>query len=305
MLRLSYFLGNYYPCGGSQVFVDELAQRFEENGGHILMNSMVQRILAHNHAVRGVELQTGSIRNKITRQIFSGVVVSNADLLQTLERMIGPELLEPDYLARIKQLRSTLPCFLLHIGLKGISIERLRKIEGYHWSSWDAEKVATTVFKVFLPTSFDPSLAPPGGQIIIVQKVTSVDFDKVEDWPAHKTAIENWILQGLERCLPGILNNIDIKLSASAQTSHRYTLNHHGAMLGWEMAPDQLGEHRPAIQGPLRDLYFVGHWSQPGGGITPVMISAMQVVKEITRNTKMRIQPLQELAKMEALSPAQ
>jgi phytoene dehydrogenase-like protein len=305
MLRLSYFLGNYYPRGGSQVFVDELAQRFEENGGHILMNSMVQRILAHNHAVRGVELQTGSIRNKITRQIFSGVVVSNADLLQTLERMIGPELLEPDYLARIKQLRSTLPCFLLHIGLKGISIERLRKIEGYHWSSWDAEKVATTVFKVFLPTSFDPSLAPPGGQIIIVQKVTSVDFDKVEDWPAHKAAIENWILQGLERCLPGISNNIDIKLSASAQTSHRYTLNHHGAMLGWEMAPDQLGEHRPAIQGPLRDLYFVGHWSQPGGGITPVMISAMQVVKEITRNTKMRIQPLQELAKMEALSPAQ
>lgn len=305
MLRLSYFLGNYYPRGGSQVFVDELAQRFEENGGHILMNSMVQRILAHNHAVRGVELQTGSIRNKITRQIFSGVVVSNADLLQTLERMIGPELLEPNYLARIKQLRSTLPCFLLHIGLKGISIERLRKIEGYHWSSWDAEKVATTVFKVFLPTSFDPSLAPPGGQIIIVQKVTSVDFDKVEDWPAHKAAIENWILQGLERCLPGISNNIDIKLSASAQTSHRYTLNHHGAMLGWEMAPDQLGEHRPAIQGPLRDLYFVGHWSQPGGGITPVMISAMQVVKEITRNTKMRIQPLQELAKMEALSPAQ
>jgi len=305
MLRLSYFLGNYYPRGGSQVFVDELAQRFEENGGHILMNSMVQRILAHNHAVRGVELQTGSIRNKITRQIFSGVVVSNADLLQTLERMIGPELLEPDYLARIKQLRSTLPCFLLHIGLKGISIERLRKIEGYHWSSWDAEKVATTVFKVFLPTSFDPSLAPPGGQIIIVQKVTSLDFDKVEDWPAHKAAIENWILQGLERCLPGISNNIDIKLSASAQTSHRYTLNHHGAMLGWEMAPDQLGEHRPAIQGPLRDLYFVGHWSQPGGGITPVMISAMQVVKEITRNTKMRIQPLQELAKMEALSPAQ
>jgi phytoene dehydrogenase-like protein len=305
MLRLSYFLGNYYPRGGSQVFVDELAQRFEENGGHILMNSMVQRILAHNHAVRGVELQTGSIRNKITRQIFTGVVVSNADLLQTLERMIGPELLEPDYLARIKQLRSTLPCFLLHIGLKGISIERLRKIEGYHWSSWDAEKVATTVFKVFLPTSFDPSLAPPGGQIIIVQKVTSVDFDKIEDWPAHKAAIENWILQGLERCLPGISNNIDIKLSASAQTSHRYTLNHHGAMLGWEMAPDQLGEHRPAIQGPLRDLYFVGHWSQPGGGITPVMISAMQVVKEITRNTKMRIQPLQEIAKMEALSPAQ
>ena len=304
MLRLSYFLGNYYPRGGSQVFVDELAQRFEENGGHILMNSLVRRILVHNHEVRGIELETGSIRNRVRKQILSGVVVSNADLLQTLESMIGPELLDPAYLGRIRRLRTTLPCFLLHIGLRNISIEELKKAEGYHWSNWDAETVATNVFKVFLPTSFDPTLAPPGGEIIIVQKVTGVDFDKVEDWAAHKTAIEGPILQELERCLPGLSNKIVVKLSSSAQTSHRYTLNHHGAMLGWEMAPDQLGEHRPAIQGPFSNLYFVGHWTQPGGGITPVMISAMQVVKQITRKTDVRIQPLQELAGMAASLPA-
>src|SRR5262249_10203721 len=34
MLRLSYFLGNYYPLGGSQAFADDLAHRFEEGGGH-------------------------------------------------------------------------------------------------------------------------------------------------------------------------------------------------------------------------------------------------------------------------------
>jgi phytoene dehydrogenase-like protein len=304
MLRLSYFLGNYYPRGGSQTFVDELAQRFEASGGHILMNSLVRRILVHNHGVRGVEVLTGSIKNRISRQISAGVIVSNADLLQTLEQMIGPELLEPDYLTKIKQLRPTMPCFLLHIGLKDISIEELRQAEGYHWSNWDAETVATHVFKVFLPTSFDPALAPPGGHIIIVQKVTSVDFEKVEDWPAHKAAIENHILQQLERCLPGLSNKIVVKLSSSAHTSHRYTLNHHGAMLGWEMAPDQLGDYRPATQGPLRDLYLVGHWTQPGGGITPVMISAMQVVKQITQNTETRIQPLQEFAGVATSLPA-
>ncbi|HKE30291.1 MAG TPA: hypothetical protein VKD65_01110, partial [Candidatus Angelobacter sp.] len=78
-------------------------------------------------------------------------------------------------------------------------------------------------------------------------------------------------------------SKIVVKLTASAYTSYRYTLNHHGAMLGWEMAPDQLGENRPAIQGPFKNLYFVGHWIQPGGGITPVMISAMQAAKRITR----------------------
>lgn len=298
MLRLAYFLGNYYPRGGSQVFVDELAQRFEEGGGHILMNSMVRRIHIHNHTAYGVEIETGSLRHRERKQISAGTVISNADLQQSLERMIGSELLDPDYVARIKQLRTSMPCFLLHIGLKDISLEELRKAEGYHWSSWDAENVATNVFKVFLPTVFDPAMVPSGGQIIIVQKVTRVDFDKVVDWSAHKAAIENWILNSLERCIPGLSSKIVVKLSASAQTSYRYTLNHHGAMLGWEMSPDQLGEYRPGIQGPFKNLYFIGHWTQPGGGITPVMISALRAAKQITQGTTMPMQTVREIVDM-------
>lgn len=282
MLRLAYFLGNYYPRGGSQVFVDELAQRFEEAGGHILMSSTVKRIQVNNHTACGVEIETGSLRHKVHKQVSAGVVISNADLCHTLERLIGPELLDPDYLAQVKQLRPSHPCFLIHMGLKDISLADLRKAEGYHWSSWDAEKVATNAFKVFLPTAFDPGLAPPGGQIVIIQKITKVDFDATEDWQAHKATIEDYIFSSLERCIPGLPGKIVVKLSASAQTSYRYTLNHHGAMLGWEMAPDQLGERRPAVEGPFRNLYFVGHWTQPGGGITPVMISAMQAAKHIT-----------------------
>lgn len=295
MLRLAYFLGNYYPRGGSQVFVDELAQRFEEAGGHILMNSTARRIHINNHTAHAVEIETGSLRHRERKQISAGSIISNADLQQTLERMIGPELLDPDYLAGIKQLRTSMPCFLLHIGLKDISLEELRRAEGYHWSSWDAENVATDAFKVFLPTVFDPALAPAGGQIIIVQKVTRIEFDKVEDWGAHKAAIEDWILNSLERAIPGLSSKIVVKLSASAQTSYRYTLNHHGAMLGWEMSPDQLGGSRPGIEGPFRNLHFVGHWTQPGGGITPVMISALRAAKLITHSTAAPMEPAREL----------
>ena len=38
---------------------------------------------------------------------------------------------------------------------------------------------------------------------------------------------------------------------------------------------------RPGIVGPLADLYFTGHWVQPGGGITPVIVSAMQVAETV------------------------
>jgi phytoene dehydrogenase-like protein len=288
MLRLAYFLGNYYPRGGSQAFVDELAQRFEDAGGHILMSSLVRRIHIRNHTACGVEVETGSPRHRVRKDISAGVVVSNADLRQTLERMVDPASIDPDYLAHIRRLRPTYPCFLMHIGLKDISLDELKQGEGHHWSSWDPEDVATHAFKVFLPTSFDQALAPPGGQILIVQKLSNVDYDKVEDWSSHKSKDENDILQSLESCIPGLLKKIVIKLSASAQTSHRYTLNHHGAMLGWEISPDQLGAQRPGIRGPFNNLYFVGHWAQPGGGITPVMISAMQAVKLITGNSLAR-----------------
>ena len=296
MLRLSYFLGNYYPRGGSQVFVDELAQRFEEAGGHILMSSMVRRVLIRNQTAWGVEVEIGSLRNRITRHIPADIVVSNTDMHHTLERLIGPELLDPDYLAPITQLRPTHPCFLVHFGLKDIALEELRKAEGYHWSSWNAENVATDAFKIFLPTAYDPGLAPPGGQIVIVQKLTNINYDAITDWAAHKRAVEDYILRSLERCLPGFSKCIVVQLSASAQTSHRYTLNHHGAMLGWQMSPDQLGNDRPSLVGPFKNLYFVGHWTQPGGGITPVMVSAMQVAKLITGNLPYRaIPPAEEL----------
>jgi phytoene dehydrogenase-like protein len=53
-------------------------------------------------------------------------------------------------------------------------------------------------------------------------------------------------------------------------------------MLGWELSPDQLGEGRPDVIGPVDNLYLVGHWTQPGGGITPVMVSAMRTAQLIT-----------------------
>jgi len=83
--------------------------------------------------------------------------------------------------------------------------------------------------------------------------------------------------------MPGFSEEVVVKLSASARTSHQFTVNHHGSMLGWEMSPDQLGEQRPALNGLVKNLYFTGHWTQPGGGITPVIVSAMQVAHRITK----------------------
>ena len=281
MLRLSYFLGNYYPRGGSQVFADHLAARAEELGCALLMQSMVRRILVENGTACGVEIETGTRASRRLVQVRAGVVVSNADLLQTVERLVGPEHVDPAYVSGIRAMRATLPCFLTHIGLRNIDSSVLREAQGYYWSSWNGNEVATDAFKVFVPTLFEPRMAPPGGQIAIMQKLTDVDYDAVTDWAGHKREVEDDLMARLERAIPGISENVVTKLSASALTSYRFTLNYRGAMLGWEMAPDQLGVYRPAPEGPIKNLYLVGHWIQPGGGITPVIVSAGAVARTI------------------------
>jgi phytoene dehydrogenase-like protein len=296
MLRLSYFLGNYYPRGGSQAFADELALRFEEMGGHTLMRASVRRILAKNKTANGVEVELGPENARTVSRVNAGVVISNGDLLSTLERLLEAQQIDTADLASIKRLRPTHPCFLTHIGLKGLPTETLRAVTGYHWDSWDSDQVATRAFKIFVPTIYEPAMAPPGCHIVIVQKLTDINFEAIDDWPAHKSEVENYIMENLERVMPGFSQKVVVKLSASALTSHKFTVNHQGAMLGWEMSPDQLGEHRPALNGLVKNLYFTGHWTQPGGGITPVIVSAMQVARKVLGHSATHFTAAEQIA---------
>ena len=285
MLRLSYFLGNYYPVGGSQRFADELAQRFQERGGQIMLKTIVRRIAVKNKAAEGVVLEIGPRRQRREVTVATGAVISNADMRLTVERLLGPDVVDPQYLAHIRQLRATFPCFLSHLGVRGISTTLLERIHGYYWRGWDSDRVACGDFdcKVFVPTLYEPAMAPPGCHVIVIQKVTDVDYENVTDWPSHKKTIEDFLLGKLEELVPGFRSKIEVCLSATAQTSNRFTLNYRGAMLGWEMSPRQLGPHRPDNESPIQNLYFVGQWTRPGGGITPVIASAMRTADLVVR----------------------
>lgn len=285
MLRLSYFLGNYYPVGGSQAFADDLARCFEERGGEILMSTRATRILVHGGRAGGVVLETtrGALRG--VREVAADSVVSNADLLLTLESLLGPEHVPPEYLAGLRRLRRSFPCFLTHVGLQGVPAEALEQAQGYYWDGWNPDRVGLDAlrFKIFAPTLYEPAMAPPGGQIVILQKVLELDQESVTDWAAHRDALQERLMGWLEDVLPGIAGHVVVKLSASARTAERFTLNSGGAMLGWEMSPDQLGPARGGLESPLPGLFFVGHWAQPGGGITPVMVSSQRVAEAVCR----------------------
>ena len=135
--------------------------------------------------------------------------------------------------------------------------------------------------RLFAPTLYEPALAPEGCHVLVVQKVIEFDFDTVQDWAAHKQSIEEFVYTELEKIVPDFQSRIVVSLSASAKTSQRFTKNFQGAMIGFEMSPEQLGDQRPAIETPIENLLLTGQWTRPGGGITPVVISAMRCAQKI------------------------
>jgi phytoene dehydrogenase-like protein len=281
MLRLSYFLGNYYPKGSSQKFADNLGRAIVSREGKVLKCAAVEQIHVESGAVRGVRVRTVSYRAAEIFEFEAPVIVSNADAVHTYRDLLDGWQGGASILDRMRSMRPSYPCFLLHLGLRGMDPERLAAAEGYYWSSLDPGDVVRDVFKIFIPTHFDPTIAPPGCQILIVQKLTPVDFDAIDDWPAHKASVESVIMNRLRAMFPDIDRHIVVRLGASAMTSRRFTGNFEGAMLGWEMSPEQLGAGRLPIYTPVRNLYLTGHWTQPGGGITPVIMSAQRVAKTI------------------------
>jgi prolycopene isomerase len=281
MLRLSYFLGNYFPKGGSQQFADDLGRALIERGGRIIKCAAVERINIERGKATGVRIRTAAKRAPEWFEFAAPIIVANGDALHTYRDLLGEEHCGRWLIECLQSMTPSYACFLMHIGLRGLDPDALAKTEGYYWTSYDPGDAIRNVFKVFIPTHFDPDIAPPGHQIVIIQKLIPQRIDEVEDWTAHKRKIEEYVMSRLRDIIPGIEEHTVVRLAASALTSYKFTGNYQGAMLGWEMSPEQLGAGRLPFYTPVDNVLLVGHWTQPGGGITPVIISAQRVARAI------------------------
>src|SRR5260370_41362827 len=76
MLRLAYFLGNYYPKGSSQKFADDLGRGLTARGGRILKCASVDKILIENGPAQGPRISTLSHRSPEVHQFRPPIVLS-------------------------------------------------------------------------------------------------------------------------------------------------------------------------------------------------------------------------------------
>ena len=283
-MLMSYVADGTYYCRGSfQRFADVLADAVRSNGGEVLLRSSVRRIAIEDGRASGVVLENG-------QRIAARRVISNSDLRQTVQELVGEQHFPASYLAGLGRLEPSLSACVAYLATD-LPLEReTTSHETFYYPSWDhdaahasSERGLPTWISVTVPTLADPSLAPEGEHLMLLTALVRHDALR---WREQKAALTNTLVAIADRHVGGLASHVRFQEGATPRTLERYTRNTHGALYGWELSPRNIGPGRPATCTPVPGLHLVGHWTQPGGGVTGVVTSGVQAAREILGHSR-------------------
>jgi prolycopene isomerase len=279
-MLVSYVADGAYYCRGSfQRLANALGSAVERWGGELLLRSPVRRIAVEGGRARGIVLENG-------QRIAAPLVVSNADATQTVEELVGRDAFPADYLEALGRLRPSISAFVVYAAAELALDPESAAHESFLFPGFDHDATFAGSrrgeggwLSVTIPTLADPELAPAGRHLFIL--TTLVSADAAASWREAKQGTVQRMLERASRLVPGLAERAHFVEGATPRTLERYTRNAGGACYGWELSPRQVGPGRLASQTPVAGLALVGHWTQPGAGVTGVLTSGVQTARAL------------------------
>ncbi len=238
-----------YPKGGNIAITEAFTSAVQKYGGEIRVNAPVKSIRIENGVAVGVRLEDGS-------EILAPVIISNADIKATAQKLVGKEHFSKEYNERINNLTYSFGATTLKVLLTEKVIEEYMVIympdadHPTYYISKDMErgKVPKWVGAVsFITSNVDNALAPEGRQSIsfVVASPTGQDWKK---W-------EEMLLDNFYRVHPQAKNKV---LKYWLETADWYDkwAGRDGTIIGVGQTIDQVHERRPSSTSPIKGLYY-------------------------------------------------
>jgi phytoene dehydrogenase-like protein len=289
--------------GGIGILPQAIARAAEQFGAKIQTDAEVARILTKNGSATGVVLQGGA-------EISATAIISSADVKRTFLRLIEPTYLDPEFLLKVKNIRSrgtvakinfaldTLPKFksapdpsstaalagVIHIGPTIDYLERAADDAKYGRFS------RQPFLEITIPSLADPSLAPGGKHVMSVWMQSAPYQLRESNWNNQRDVLGDAVVNVIEDYAPVFKNTIlhrqvltplDLEQVCALTGGHPYHA---------EMALDQIFFMRPVAgwaryHTPIEKLYLCGSGTHPGGGLTglPGYYAAKEILKSWSR----------------------
>jgi prolycopene isomerase len=278
-----------YPKGGSIAIPTTYARLAQARGAEVRTGTGVKRILVERGRVAGVELEDGT-------RLDATHVISTSSLRTTVARLVGASHFPERYAERALaiqgsyiavQAKIALSKKLVHAGCivggvgDGLDLSRAStedmKTMFAHLTRGEVPPIVP--FYCPVPTNFDPSLAPPGHQLLTVCAVAPTSDVKLTSPPAEWEAA---MMRAIRRVVPGLDEHALFVDTFDVGFIESWIGKEFGPAVSTGQTPDQVGRLRPPVYTPLRGLYLAGcNAGARGVGTELAASSAMECVDRI------------------------
>jgi prolycopene isomerase len=125
-----------------------------------------------------------------------------------------------------------------------------------------------------------PEVSPPGTSIVAL---TALMYGEPwyevppDEYVEAKNQVGDAMLRLAETIAPGLREYAEVVEVSTPLTNMRYAGAMGGSIYGFTQPPRDNMVWRMGHRGPLEGLYFVGAWTQPGGGFETAMTSGQMV----------------------------
>lgn len=283
--------GVFFPLGGTGALVKGLTALFQELGGEIRLNSEIDHIKTGQGRVRGVVPKRGQAED-------FDLVVSNADVVHTYERLLRHEPFVEGMRRRLKRMAYSMSLFLIYFGTRRAYPHLLHHnvIFGPRYRElladiFDHGRLAGD-FSLYLhaPSYSDPSLAPPGCHAFYVLSPVPHLGKLPIDWHREGPLYAEKVLGYLERhYMPGLKDHLVTRRIFTPEDFKEELNSHLGSAFSLEPKLLQSAYFRVHNRDRhLEGLYFVGAGTHPGAGIPGVVGSAKATAGVIFGDLRLR-----------------
>jgi phytoene dehydrogenase-like protein len=291
-----------YARGGMGAISRALASSFQAAGGTIRTGADVMKVLTRNDQATGVVLANGE-------EIRGRTIVSNADVKRTFLKLVDEKDLPERFVHRVRHFKMRGSSGKLNIALDSLpefpalpqgsncirgdmhftdSVERMERA----YDDWkDGRWSADPFIDMMIPTTLDPTMAPPGKHFMscFVQYCPP----KVEgrDWAdADRDAFAETVISQIAAYSPGFRDRIlHMEVRTPREIEEEVGLTE-GNIFQGELTFDQLLFNRPVpgyaqYRSPVKGLYICGSSTHPGGGVmgAPGRNAAAEILRDLKR----------------------
>jgi phytoene dehydrogenase-like protein len=227
--------GVYIFQGGTDRLIGMMKDELVKNGVDIKLHSKIDQLQIETNGdqpcVKGVVLNDQIIK--------ADAVLSNANLISTINKMAGRQYFSEQFLTQVDKVRLNTSSCQVFMGFKeGVILPEIGELI---FTSEDAEFNTDLVLSPHVGSQtfsvYTPDMRPDGsGRYAIVSSSNAryEDWKKLteEDYKAQKEFVIERALNGLEKIVPGVSDMIELIDCSTPLTVEKYTHHKQGSSFG-------------------------------------------------------------------------